>query len=85
VITIEDAEGTLVSDEDRLVTVEVSGGELAGIGSGRARTKDSFAGPSCTTYNGRLVAIVRSNGPGEIRLTATAEGFDSAVTVIYAR
>lgn len=85
VITIEDAEGTLVSDEDRLVTVEVSGGELAGIGSGRARTKDSFAGPSCTTYNGRLLAIVRSNGPGEIRLTATAAGFDSAVTVIYAR
>jgi hypothetical protein len=85
VITIEDAEGTVVCDADRLVTVEVSGGELAGIGSGRARTEESFAGPSCTTYDGRLVAIVRRTGPGEIRVTASATGFEPAVTVITAR
>jgi beta-galactosidase len=83
-ITIQDAEGTVVCDADRLVTVEVSGGELAGIGSGQARTEESFAGPSCTTYDGRLVAIVRRTGPGEIRLTASAAGLEPAGTVISA-
>lgn len=84
VITIQDAGETVLCDSDRLVTVEVSGGELAGIGSGRVRTEESFAGPSCTTYDGRLLAIVRRTGPGEIRLTASATGFDPAVAVITA-
>jgi hypothetical protein len=84
VITIEDASGTLVCDKDRPVTVEVSGGELAGIGSGRARTEESFVGPSCTTYDGRVLAIVRKSGPGEIRMTARSEGFDPAFVVITA-
>lgn len=83
-ITIGDAEGTVACDADRLVTVEVSGGELAGIGSGRARTEETFAGPTCTTYDGRLVAIVRRTGPGAIRLTASATGFEPAITVINA-
>jgi hypothetical protein len=84
VITIEDASGTLACDKDRPVTVEVSGGELAGIGSGRARTEESFVGPSCTTYDGRVLAIVRKSGPGEIRMTARSEGFGPAFVVITA-
>ncbi|MDQ0644161.1 glycoside hydrolase family 2 TIM barrel-domain containing protein [Microbacterium murale] len=82
VISIEDAEGTLVCDADRPVTVEVTGGELAGIGSARARTEESFSGPSYTTCDGRVLAIVRPNGPGELRVTATApESAPSTVTI----
>lgn len=81
-ITIEDAEETLVVDADSLVTVSVSGGALAGIGSASARTEDSFAGPSYTTHDGRVLAIVRPDGPGEISVTATAEGY-SPVTVTF--
>ncbi|WP_206477082.1 glycoside hydrolase family 2 TIM barrel-domain containing protein [Microbacterium sp. KRD172] len=81
-ITIEDADGVLVCDADVLVTFAVSGGELAGLGSGRARTEESFAGPACTTHDGRVLAIVRPNGVGEITMTATAEGYAPAVVAI---
>lgn len=84
VVTIEDDDGIVVCDMDRAVSVEVSGGTLAGIGSGRTRTEESFAGPRCTTYDGRVLAIVRPSGPGEIRVTATADGFAPAEITIVA-
>jgi len=84
-ITIEDAAGTVACDADRAVTVAVEGpGVLAGIGSGRARTEEGFAGPSYTTYDGRVLAIVRPVGAGEIVVTATAEGFDPVVVAVRA-
>ncbi len=85
VLTLEDESGVTVVDADRLVTVEVSGAELAGLGSGRARTEESFAGPAVTTHDGRLLAIVRATGAGEIRVTATADGLPPAVAVLAAR
>lgn len=84
-ITIEDAEGVVPCDRDVPVTVTVDGpGVLAGLGSGRARTEESFAGPSYTTYDGRVLAIVRPTGPGPIRVTASAEGFSDAAVVLPA-
>jgi beta-galactosidase len=74
-ITIEDGAGTVPCDVDRVVTVEVRGGELAGIGSGRAASEESFAGPGFTTYDGRVLAIVRATG-GELAITASAEGLE---------
>ena len=74
-ITIEDAVGTVFVDADRLVTVTVEGpGVLAGLGTGRARTEEPFAGPSVTTYDGRALAIVRPTGPGAITVTVEASG-----------
>lgn len=84
-ITLEDAAGTVVADQDARVTVSVSGGELAGIGSGRARTEESFAGPSASTYDGRLLAIVRRDPDAEVRVTASADGFEPVEVVIPAR
>lgn len=74
-VSIADADGILLCDADRVVTVAVSGGTLAGIGSARARTAESFAGPSVTTFDGRAVAIVRPDGSAEqVRVSVTAEG-----------
>jgi Glycoside hydrolase family 2 C-terminal domain 5 len=43
-------------------------------------------GASRRAYQGRLMAVVRSNGqPGEIALSACAEGLISAHTRIQAR
>ncbi|MET0297710.1 MAG: glycoside hydrolase family 2 TIM barrel-domain containing protein [Microbacterium sp.] len=82
-ITIEDAQGVVVCDLDRPVTVTVEGpGELAGIGSGRARTEESFGGESYTTYDGRMLAIIRPTGVGDLFVTATAEGFAPAVATV---
>jgi len=74
-ITLEDADGVVAGDVDREVTVTVDGpAVLAGIGSGRARTQDTFAGPSYTTYDGRVLAIVRPTGAGVISVTVEALG-----------
>lgn len=82
-ISLEDAEGIVPCDMDRLVSVEVAGpGELAGIGTGRARTEESFASRAVTTYDGRALAIVRPTGTGEITVTVTAEGLVPAQTRI---
>ncbi|WP_298943170.1 glycoside hydrolase family 2 TIM barrel-domain containing protein [uncultured Microbacterium sp.] len=84
-ITLTDAAGIAVCDRDVEVTVAVSGpGELAGLGSGRARTLESFAGPTRRTHDGRLLAIVRATASGTITLTATAEGYAPAVVEVRA-
>lgn len=78
-LVLADAEGVVPCDRDRPVTLSIDGpGELAGLGTGRARTEESFAGPSVTTYDGRALAIVRPNGPGEITVTVSAEGLAPA-------
>ncbi|GAA1658255.1 glycoside hydrolase family 2 TIM barrel-domain containing protein [Actinoplanes couchii] len=70
-ITLQDDDGTLAVDRDVPVTVTVSGaGVLAGLGSGRPDTEEPFGGDTCTTYDGRLLAIVRPTGPGEIIVRA---------------
>lgn len=85
-ITIADADGTLLCDADRLVTVAVSGGSLAGLGSARARTEESFAGPSVTTFDGRALAIVRADASAEqIRISVMAEGLVPSQAVIRVR
>ena len=85
-ITLEDTSRTVVVDRDRLVTVTVDGpGVLAGLGTGRARTEEPFAGPSVTTYDGRALAIVRPTGPGEITVTVEASGLEPAVVALDVR
>lgn len=84
-IALEDADGTVPCDADRVVTVQVDGpAVLAGLGTGRARTEESFAGPSVTTYDGRALAIVRPTGPGEIRVSVTTDGLAPAVATLTA-
>ncbi|CAH0220417.1 Beta-galactosidase BoGH2A [Microbacterium oxydans] len=81
-ITLEDADGIVVCDADTLVTVAVSGGEIAGMGSGQPRTEEGFAGPSRHTYDGRVLVIIRPSGEDEIVVTASAEGYPPAEVVI---
>jgi hypothetical protein len=74
-IALEDASGVVPCDADVPVTVRVAGpGVLAGLGTGRARTEESFAGPTVTTYDGRALAIIRPTGPGSVTVTVAADG-----------
>nr|WP_274637001.1 glycoside hydrolase family 2 TIM barrel-domain containing protein [Microbacterium bovistercoris] len=84
-ITLEDAAGTVPCDHDAVVTVQVDGGELAGLASGRARTEESFAGPSCTSHDGRLLAVVRAGAVGTVQVTATADALASTTTQVVVR
>ncbi|MDR7113080.1 hypothetical protein J2X03_002977 [Microbacterium trichothecenolyticum] len=78
-ITLADADGVVAVDADRLVTVTVDGdAELVGLGTGRIRTEESFAGPAVTTHDGRALAIVRPTGPGSATVRVTADGLAAA-------
>ena len=71
---------------DRKVTVTVSGaGTLVAVGSAACRTEESYLGNSFTTYNGRMIAIVSSNGAkGSIYITAEAENLEPVTIQIRA-
>lgn len=85
-LVLADADGVVPCDRDLPVTVSIDGpGELAGLGTGRARTEESFAGPSVTTYDGRALAIVRPTGAGEITVTFSAEGLAPASGSVLVR
>ncbi|MGW1760118.1 glycoside hydrolase family 2 TIM barrel-domain containing protein [Streptomyces mirabilis] len=71
--TLTDADGTLHPATDRPVSLEVSGaGTLIGFGSAVPSTEERFDAKERHTYEGRLLAVVRPTGTGEIRLTAGA-------------
>ena len=74
-VSLIDSEGALCGDADRDVAVEVEGpGTLQALGSANPATEEGFAGPTCRTFDGRALAIVRPTGPGQISVTVTAEG-----------
>lgn len=79
-IVLLDAEGRLVKNGDVEVTVDVSGaGELIAIGSGNPCSEESYTGSHHLTFQGRLLAVVRSTQePGEITVTALSDGLPPA-------
>lgn len=83
-LTLRDAQGTVVCDADRPVTMTVKGsGTLAGIASGRPRTQEPFCDDSCTTFDGRALAIIRPTGPGTIEVQAQAEGSEPSHVTLH--
>ena len=83
-ITLIDALGIVNTADDRVVTVEIDGpGVLQGLGSGRPVTEDRFDRPTCMTFDGRCLAIIRPTGLGSISLIASAEGIsEGSATVL---
>lgn len=86
-VEITDNAGIRKMLSDKKVTVTVSGaGTLVAVGSAACRTEESYLGCSFTTYNGRMIAIVRSNGEeGNIHVTAEAEDLESVTIQIQAK
>lgn len=59
-VSLRDATGRLVTDQDRAISVTVTGpGLLVGLGTGHPRSQESFHGSQCTSFDGRALAIVR--------------------------
>lgn len=87
-ITVEviDNEGNLVHRADNPIYFTVYGaGKLLAVGNSDPMSEESFVGNHRKAYNGRAMAVVRTNGdPGMIMLTAAADGFkpvDVMITV----
>lgn len=74
-IALTDENGVVNNMADRPVRVRVEGaGVLAGLGSANPQGEESFLSDSFTSFDGRLLAVVRPTGAGKIRLTTSAEG-----------
>ena len=83
-IEIVDQQGNLVTYADPQVTLEVSGAaELVAIGTPNPTSEELYVGTQRQAWQGRLLAVVRSNGQaGEMTLVATAEGLEPAKVVV---
>lgn len=81
-ITVEivDKEQNLIHNAGNTIFFTIRGaGSLAGIGSSDPRSEEPFVGNQCKAYEGRAMAVVRSNGePGDLFLTASADGLPPA-------
>jgi beta-galactosidase len=84
VIEAVDASGKLTQNADQRIEVAVSGAaSLAAIGNGDGKSLDSYAGTTCTLYNGRALVILRTTSKaGSIQITANASGLASASALL---
>jgi len=73
-LELADQNGVVEMLDDDRVQISVEGpAELVGFGTAAPATEDSFLSPSCTTYRGRALAILRSTGgAGIVGVTATS-------------
>lgn len=82
-ISLEDSKETIFHNQDAPVTVEVTGaGRLLGLGSGATITEERYDDADHSTYQGRLLAIVRPLSAGEIIVTAKSERLGEVSTRI---
>jgi beta-galactosidase len=74
-LSLVDPQGTLCTSTERQLRLEVEGpGVLQALGSANPASDEGFAGPTCTTFDGRALAVVRPTGEGSITVTASADG-----------
>src|SRR6185503_7240584 len=88
-VTVEvlDQEGCLVPWADSEISLEVTGAaDLIAIGSANPMSEELYVGDKRKAWNGRLVAVLRSNGQaGEILFKANAEGLSPAEIQLNAK
>ncbi|MCU1388121.1 MAG: glycoside hydrolase family 2 sugar binding [Ilumatobacteraceae bacterium] len=84
-LTLVDAAGVACHTEQRHLTIEVDGpGVLQGLCSANPKTDENFTSGSCTTFDGRALAVIRPTGPGQIAVNAAAENGERSVVVLQA-
>ncbi|MCM1543026.1 MAG: DUF4982 domain-containing protein [Blautia sp.] len=86
-IQITDDAGTVKLLKDRKISVQVEGAAaLRALASGNPETRERFSDTAYTTYHGRLMAIVQSNGTtGAIHVTASAQGVEPQTIELWAK
>ncbi|MBB2975886.1 hypothetical protein FHX49_001453 [Microbacterium endophyticum] len=79
-IEFRDADGRLVTDADREVSVTVSGAAaLAGMSSANPATTERFDSHTWRTFDGRALAVVRPSAIGNATVTVSSEGYADVV------
>lgn len=84
-ITLQDADGNRLTDDEREIKVEVSGsGEFVTMGSANPCTEDHITAPTCHLYRGTAIVIIKSKEAGETTVTARADGLQDGSCVVIA-
>jgi beta-galactosidase len=74
-IALTDEAGVVKTGFDRSVQVTVSGsGVLQALGSARPDSDESFTSSAFSTFDGRVLAVIRPTGSGEIEIEISADG-----------
>ena len=82
-----DKDGNVVPDANNLVNFKISGTAfIAGVDNGSETDHESFKANYRKAFNGLALAIIQSKDkPGNITLTATSNGLQSAMVVLQAK
>jgi len=88
-VTVEvlDKDDRVQPNANNIVKFSISGpGTIAGMDNGDMRDEEPYKGDQHKVFHGRAIVVIRvSNKPGDIKLTASAEGLAPAIVTIQAR
>jgi beta-galactosidase len=85
-VELRDDAGTLAVERHDRIRVEVAGpGILVALSSAKPDDEEGFDGDSHHAFEGRLLAIVRPTGVGEIRIHATSSDAGDVMSAVTAR
>jgi beta-galactosidase len=79
-----DAQGRPVPTAQNLVKFSITGGKIIGVGNGDSSSHESDKGSDRSLFNGLAEVIVQSDTPGQMQLTATADGIQPATATLPA-
>jgi beta-galactosidase len=83
-VTVTDKHGVMAPRADNRISFDISGpGEIVATDNGDPSDFESFPSHDRKAFNGKCLVIIRGKAgqPGKIRLTATADGLKTAVTI----
>ena len=84
-LTLVDAQGSVHTTLDRCIAIEIDGpAVLQGLCSANPATEAKFTDTTCTTFDGRALAVIRPTNAGQISVTITADGCAPAKVAITA-
>lgn len=73
-VELLDENGTLIEDEDDLVTFETVSGRILGVGNGDPNSHEPDKEPYRRLYHGRAQAVVGADDTGDVRIRAFGAG-----------
>ena len=73
-ITITDGDGNRVPNASTPLECFVDGGELMGIFSGDPKNEDVYTSNRAHAFEGRAVAVVRTDRPGTVKVVVRGGG-----------
>jgi beta-galactosidase len=82
---VVDSAGTVVPTADHLVRFTVTGGQVLAIDNANLQDLEQYQKDRRRVYSGRGLAYLRADRPGQLTVTAAAEGLRGATVSVVVR